>query len=335
MARHTLRVLWLTCPALLGTGLAPAARAEAPVHVPTCALFLDFGARWVGLDEAVAAEVLGLPLYALTDADIDLVAKGLQACLAKADTPEAKAVLEEDMKHMSSLTAARNRVRRAFADFQAAKKQAQPKLEQLAARIDDLPPTPRSRGAVDDAEATVSAIFFELEQKRLRAQVKQPLADDDPAYARAVAAIARKHEAYAEQARQEVLGMAQGALDQHGAEVARLDFPPAALDATIILQNIDAGRPVRWLTLRQWAALVFGNPENTALKVARGETGAPADIKIEVVRPGYSRAEFAFRQDGHDLLLVQSGVDGRLGDIDTLDKRREANDLLLAVVQQR
>lgn len=323
-----------TCLAL-GAGLASAARAESAVRVPTCALFLDFGTRWIGLDEAAAAEVLGVPLYALTDADIDLVAKGLQACLAKADTPDAKAVLEEDMKHMSSLTSARNRVRRAFADFEAAKNKAQSKLEQIAARIDGLPPTPRNRSAVNDAEATVSAIFFELEQKRRRAQVKRPLADDYPAYAAALAALGRKHEAYAEQARQEVLGAAQGALERHRAEVARLDLPPEALDATIILQDIDAGRPVRWLTLRQWAALVLDNAENTALTVGPRGVGEPAAITAEVVRPGYSTAEFAFRQDGGDLLLVQSGVDGHLGEIDTPQQRREANDQLLAVVRQR
>ena len=122
MARRALGVLPLICLAIT----AGTARADAAVQVPSCAMFLDFGERWIGLDEATAAEVLGVPLYALTDADIDLVAKGLQACLAKADTPEAKAVLQEDMKHMSSLTAARNRVRRAFADYEAAKKKSSP-----------------------------------------------------------------------------------------------------------------------------------------------------------------------------------------------------------------
>lgn len=328
MARRALGVLPLICLAIT----AGTARADAAVQVPSCAMFLDFGERWIGLDEATAAEVLGVPLYALTDADIDLVAKGLQACLAKADTPEAKAVLQEDMKHMSSLTAARNRVRRAFADYEAAKKKEQPKLEQIAARLDGLAPTPRNHSAVDDFEATLSAIFFELEQKRLRSQVKQPLSEDYPAYAAALAALGRKREAYAEQARQELLGAAQDALQRHSADLARLGLPPEALDTTIVLQDIAAGRSVRWLTLRQWAVLVLDNPENTAVKVGHGEAAA---FTVEVVRPGYGTAEFAFRQDGHDLLLARSGVDGHLDAIDTPPKRREANDLLLAVVRQR
>jgi len=155
MERSAVRVLLLASLAL-GACLPDAARAA--VRVPSCAQFIDFGARWVGIDEEVAAQVLGVPLYALSDADIDLIAKSLQRCLDAAGTPEERALLKEDVKHMPSLKAARDRVRRAFADFETAKKKAQLKLEQIAARLDGLPPTPRSRGAVDDAEGLADAV---------------------------------------------------------------------------------------------------------------------------------------------------------------------------------
>lgn len=325
-------VLLLTGLAL-GSGPPDAASAASAVRVPSCAQFIDFGARWVGIDEAVAAQVLDVPLYALTDADIELIAKSLRRCLAAAGTPEEAALLKEDMKHLPSLKAARDRVRRAFADFAAAKKRAQQRLEQIAARIDSLPPTPRNRGAVDDAEATVSAIFFELEQKRLRAQVKQPLTESYPPYAMATAALARKRQVYAEQMQTQLVSQAQEAFDRHHAEFDRLDLPAEAQDATILLEDIDAGKSVRWLTLRQWAALVLDNSENSAVLLRRNRAGDASSFAIEVVRPGYGAAEFGFRQDGRDLLVAQCGVDGMLGDIDTPDQRREANSLLLAVAK--
>jgi len=334
MRRSAVRVLPLTSLAL-SIWLPSAAGAAPAVRVPTCAQFVDFGARWVGIDEVAAAQVLGVPLYALTDADIDVLANSLQDCLAAADTPEAAALLREDIKHIPSLKAARERVRRAFADFEAAKRKAQPRLEQIAARLDSLPSTPRYRGAVGDAEATISAIFFELDQKRLRAQVKQPLTESYPPYAAAMAALARKHQLYAEQEQKQLLSQAQDALLRHGTEFDGLGLPAEALDATIILEDVDGGKSVRWLTLRQWAALVLDNTENSAVTVEPRDRAGAAAFAVKVVRPGYGTAEFGFRQDGRDLVLVESGSDGRLADIEAADKRREANDLLLAVVKQR
>jgi hypothetical protein len=336
MARHALLFVafLFAASAWLAFAAAIPASADSALRIPSCALFLDLGERWIGIDETAAAEVLGIPLYALTDDDIDRIAKSLQACASAAETPDAKAVLTAGAKQIPSLRAARNRVRHAFADYEAAKKRAQPKLEQIATRLDGIAPTPRNRSAVDDSEATMSAIFFELEQRRQRAQVKAPLSEDYPPYAVALAALARKHEAYAEQARQELLGLAQDALQRHHDDVSRLGLPAEALDAAIVLQAIDAGRTVRWLTLRQWAALVLDNPENTTVNIGHGN-GTTTGFTVEVVRPGYDTAEFAFRQDGQDLLLAESGVDGHLAGIDTPPKQREANDLLLAVVHWR
>ena len=311
------------------------AGAQTAVRVPSCAQFIDFGARWIGIDEEVAAQVLGVPLYALTDADIDRIGQTLQACLTAADTPETQALLREDVRHLPSLKAARNRVRNALADFDAAKKKAQPKLEQIAARIDAMPASPRSRGAVGDAEATVSAIFFELEQKRIRAQVKETLTESYRPYATAMAAIGRKHQAYAEQSKQQLLTQADAAFEHRHAAFDALALPGEALDASIILQDIDAGDSVRWLTLRQWALLILDNAENTDVKVDHHPEGGGASFAVEVVRPGYSTADFSFRQDGRDLLLVQCGIDGKLADIGAADKRREANDLLIAVARHR
>jgi hypothetical protein len=330
---------WSAVRVLLLTGLALIAclpGAAAAVRVPSCAQFIDFGSRWIGIDEEAAARVLATPLYELSDADIDLITKGLQTCLDAASSPQDKALLTEDVKHIPSLKAARDRVRRALKDYAAAKKKAQPRLEQIAARLDGLPTTPRNRGAVDDAEATVSAIFFELEQKRIRAQVKEPLAQDYPPYGTALSALARKHQAYGEQTQRALISQAQDAFERHHPEFDRLDFPADVQDATIILDDIDAGNAVRWLTLRQWAALVLDNAENSSVTMVRRERASDAwSFAIEVVRPGYGTAEFSFRQDGRDLLLAQSGTDGHLSDIDTPDKRRDANSLLLAVAKQQ
>jgi hypothetical protein len=330
--------IWWTlrCAAVLLalSGAAVAETATAELHIPTCAQFLDIGQKWVGLDEAVAAEVLGLPLYKLSDDDIDRIDKSLRDCAHDAGSGDEKATFEEDRKQVPVLRAARNRVRRAFADFTSAKKNSQRKLEEIAAKLDALPASPASRGAVDDAQATVSAIFFELDQKRMRAQVKEPLVEDFPAYSEAMAALARKRRAYIVQEQNELVTNAAEALEQHRAEFERLSLPTQAQDAAIILQEIDAGRDVRWLTLRQWAALLLSNPENTSVKAEQQRpAGDPPILAFEIVRPGYSTAEFGFRLQGHDLLLVESGTDGDLDPIGSSKQRQEANSLLLDVVE--
>ena len=327
--------IWSTlrCAAVLLALSGTATAATAELHVPTCAQFLDIGQKWVGLDEAVAAEVLGLPLYELSDADIDRIDKTLRDCAHAAGSGDEKATFEDDRKQVPVLRAARDRVRRAFADFTSAKKSSQRKLEDIAAKLNALPDSPASRGAVDDAQATVSAIFFELNQKRVRAQVKEPLAEDFPAYSDAMAALARKRRAYIAQEQTQLETNAAEALEQHRTEFERLSLPAEPQDAAIILQEIDAGKDVRWLTLRQWAALLLSNPENTSVKAQQQRpAGDPPILAFEIVRPGYSTAEFGFRLQGRDLLLVESGTDGHLGPIGTSNQRQEANSLLLAVV---
>ncbi len=316
------------------SGISPAEAATAEVHVPTCTQFLEFGKKWVGLDETVAAEVLGLPLYQLSDADIDRIDKSLRDCARNAGSGDEKAAFEEDRKQVPVLRAARDRVRRAFADFTSAKKSSQRKLEEIAAKLDALPATSASRSAVDDAQATVSAIFFELNQKRLRAQVKEPLVEDFPAYSQAMAALGRKRLAYIAQEQNQLETNAAEALEEHRSEFERLALPTEAQEATIILQEINAGKDVRWLTLREWAALVLSNRENTSVKAQQQRpAGDPPILAFEIVRPGYSTAEFGFRLQGRDLLLIESGTDGHLAPIGTSNQRQEANSLLLAVVE--
>jgi hypothetical protein len=305
----------------------------AGMTVPTCAQIADFGRAWVGLDEERLSQGLGLPLYQVTDSDLDLIKQTMQRCLEASDKAEEKTVLAQEIKGIGSLRSARDRVRHAYAVFQTAMKKARPKLEQIATKIDALPATPASRTAVDDAEATVSATFFELEQKRERAQVREALTEGFPAYAAAVAALARKRQAYAEAARKELVADAQDAYEKHRTEVDRLALPAAAQDATIILEGIDAGSDVRWLTLRQWAALVLGNSQVGSLAVAAGAADTSI-IELKVVRAGYSAAAFAFRQDGRDLRLVLASADGR-SDKPTADDRRRANRLLIEVARAR
>jgi murein DD-endopeptidase MepM/ murein hydrolase activator NlpD len=321
---------------LLALSTLPVQEAAAELRVPSCAEFVDFGQKWVGLDERVAAETLGLPLYALTDADIALLAKSLRDCASATQNADERKLLQEDLQQIPVLRAARDRVQRALADFTAAKAKSERRLQQIAAQLDSSDASPASRSAVEDAEATVSAIAFELEQKRLRAQVARPLAEDDPAYGAALAALGRKHRAYAAQAQAQLVTDAAAALARHRGEFDRLALPPEAQGATIILQGIDAGSDVRWLTLRQWAALLLSNAGNTSVTVRHGLPGGdPSLLEIEVVRPGYSTAEFGFRLAGGNLLLVRSGVDGHLDGIDTPARRDEANRVLLAVVREQ
>lgn len=320
---------------LLALCIMPVPDAAAELRVPTCAQFVGFGEKWVGLDEVVAAKTLGLPLYALTDDDIAQIDKTLRDCVNAAKTPDEKALLKEDLRQVPVLRTARNRVRRAFDDFTGAKEKSQRKLQQIADDLDGLPASPESRAAVADAEATVSALSFELDQRRRQAQVEQPLAENYPAYAAALAALGRKHRAYAAQAQAQLATDAAQALVAHRAEFDRLALPADAQGAPIILQGIDRGKDVRWLTLRQWAALLLSNGGNTSVTVRHGVPGGdPAILAIEVVRPGYSTAEFGFRLEGNDLLLVRGGIDGRLVDLDTPIRREEANRLLLAVVRE-
>ena len=302
------------------------------IRVPSCAQFVEFGRTWVGLDEERLAQGLGIPLYELTDGDIDLIAQAMRSCALSAASPEAKAILGDELKHIASLRAARDRVRRAYAAFESAKKRAGAKLEQIASRLDALPPSPQSRIAVDDAAATVSAIFFELEQKRVRAQVKQSLTENFPPYGDAAAALQRKRSAYAVEAQNQLTADAEDAFEKHHAEFERLDLPADAQDASIILAGIDRGKDVRWLTLRQWVSLALDNAENTSVTAA---SPAADTVEINVVRPGYSSAVFAFRQDGRDLRLVRAGTDSRSSEIETPDQRREANRLLIEVARAR
>jgi hypothetical protein len=305
----------------------------AGMTVPTCAQIADFGRAWVGLDEERLSQGLGLPLYEVTDGDLDLIKQTMQRCMEASNKAEEKAVLAQEIKGIGSVRAARDRVRRAYAVFETAMKKARPKLEQIATKIDALPATPASRTAVDDAEATVSAAFFELEQKRIRAQVREALTESFPPYAAAVAALVRKRQAYAEAARKELVADAQDAYEKHRAEFDRLGLPAATQDATIILEGIDAGSDVRWLTLRQWAALVLGNPQVGSVTVAAGAVDASI-IEFSVIRPGYSAAAFTFRQDGRDLRLILVAADGRPGSA-TADDRRKANRLLIDVAKAR
>jgi len=320
---------------LLLPGAAPA-DAAADLHIPNCAQYVAFGEKWVGMDEAMAAEVLGRPLYQLTDDDIARIDKSLHDCIRAAHSDDERTLLRQDLKQVPVLRAERNRVRRAYADFVSAKQKAQVRLEQIADRLDKLPASPNSRAAVDDAQATVSAIFFELEQKRVRAQVNEPLAADYPAYAKAMGALARKRQAFAAQARSELATEADEALEHHRAEFDRLALSTAEQDATIILEGIAGGKDIGWLTLRQWVALVLGSPENTTLTISRRDGGDHGDLlAVEILRPGYSAAEFGLRRSGSVFRLVECGTDGHLATISSADARQEANSLLIAVARGR
>ncbi len=327
---------YILCMVLLLLLGPPRADAAADLHIPSCAQYVAFGQKWVGLDESKAAEVLGRPLYQLTDEGNARIDKSLHDCIRAGQSDDERSLLRQDLKQVPGLRAEGNRVRRAYADFVSAKQKAQARLQQLADKLDALPASPTGRAAVDDAQATVSAIFFELEQKRIRAQVKQPLAADYPAYSKAMAALARKRQAFAIQAKRELATQAERALERHRAEFDRLALSAAEQEATLIPEGIAGGKDVEWLTLRQWVALVLGNPENTALRISRRE-GTDRDdlLAMEILRPGYSAAEFGFRRSGSEFRLVECGTDGHLAAIGRPDERQEANGLLIAVARGR
>jgi hypothetical protein len=326
----------LSQSAWLALALAPSlclpARA-ADVHVPTCEEFIGIGRYWVGIDQDRAARLFGVPLRDLADRDIDLIGAALRQCLAAASSSDDKTLLTDDVRQVRSLRVARDRARRSYSDFEAAEKRQRPKLERLAATLDALPPNASSRGAVADAAATISAIFFELEQKRVTAQDPTPLIDGYPAYRDAMAALARKDQAYAEEARKELLAKAGDAYEHHRDQFERLKLPADAEDATIILRGINAGTDVRWLTLRDWLSLALANPQVTSVAIIPG--ASDAEFTVDIVRPGYGSADFALRQDGRDLQLVRYGQDGRMRETNTPDDRRKANGLLISVVKDR
>jgi len=148
-----------------------------------------------------------------------------------------------------------------------------------------------------------------------------------------MAALMRKDEAYAEEARKELLARAEDAFERHRAEFDRLALPLDAQDSAIILQGIGAAaaKSVRWLTLRQWISLVLDNHATSAVNVSPG--AADGNFVVEVARPGYGNVEFRFHEDGRDLLLSDIGEDGRLAEIGTPEVRRRANRLLLEVAR--
>jgi hypothetical protein len=309
--------------------------ARAQLRVPDCETFVDIGRRWVGIDEERAAQVLGVPLHDLSNDDIDQIRDALRRCLAAATVKDDKLLLQQDLKQIPALRAARDQVRRAFLDFEKAKKEAKPRLERIAATLDASPANAENRSALSEAEANVSAIFFELEQKRLRAQASAPLIDSYPPYRDAMAALARKEDAYGEEARKQLIAHAQEAFERRRGQFDQLNLPADAQDATIILEGIgvNGAKSVRWLTLRQWASLVLDNLASSGAAIVPSSPGS--DFTIEVLRPGYGPAEFGFHRDGRDLLLVRVGRDGQLSDIKTLEDRRGANRLLLEVVRSR
>ena len=322
--------------ALLGTVelvALPGAAAQDALSVPSCELFLQIGRRWVGIDQERATQVLKVPLSELTNDGIERIRQALERCLKAAQSQDDKLLLEQDLKQIPDLRRARDRARRAMDDFAAAKRAARPKLERIATSLDAIAATPANRTTFNDAEANLSATFFELEQKRLYAQVKTPLVEDFPPYREAMAALMRKDEAYAEEARKELLARAEDAFERHRDQFDRLALPLDAQDSAIILQGIGptAAKSVRWLTLRQWMSLVLDNRATSAVNVSLGTT--ERTFVVEVVRAGYGNAEFRFHEEGRDLLLSDIGEDGRLADITTPEERRRANRLLLEVAR--
>lgn len=333
MGETPLRAVVRGALALLALPLCSAVASADDLHVPTCQQFIELGRNWVGIDQDRAARSLGLPLRDLTNRDIDRLSGAIRQCLAAATSTDEKTLLTDDLRQVPSLRSARDRARKSYADFVAAEKKQRPKLEHLATTLDALPPSPSSRSAVADAAATISAIFFELEQKRVSAQDATALMDGYPPYRDAMAALARKDQAYAEEARKELLAKAGDAYERHRDQFDRLDFPGGTEDATIVLRGINAGTDVRWLTLREWGALALANPQVSSVKVRPGSSDA--EFTVEIMRPGYGAAAFTLRQDGRDLQVVRFGQDGRMRDTETQEDRRKANGLLIAVVKDR
>jgi hypothetical protein len=310
----------------------PGSSASADgVNIPTCKQIVEFGRNWVGFDQNRASRDLGVPLYQLTNSEIDRIAQAARDCLAAATNAEDKAILTDVLKQKGALTAARDRLRKVFSVFETAKKTATPKLAQITAKLDALRGAPADRSAVDDAQAAISGIFFELDDKRKAAQVREPLTESFKPYMDALAAVARKRQALAESARLALVAQAEEAFGAHRAEFERLNVPAVAQDATIILEGADAGSDVRWLTLRQWAALVLKVSGDGSLSLTKSDD--PQLIELKLVRQGYGDVVFDFRQDGRDLRLARTRIDGVLHEIVTPDDRQQAVSQLVAVAK--
>jgi hypothetical protein len=224
-------LLWSNRVARIGlaVGIAlaisgPPARADR-VNVPSCTQFVEFGRSWIGLDEDRVSRALGLPLYQLTNGDIDLIGQAIRSCLAAATKADDREILTDGLKRIGSLTTARDRVRNAFSVFESAKKKAAPKLDQITAKLDALQAIPANRAAVDEAQAAISGIFFDLEEKRNRAQVRELLTESFKPYMNALNALARKRRGFAESARLALVAAAEDAFGTHRAEFERLKVP--------------------------------------------------------------------------------------------------------------
>lgn len=309
--------------------------AAERVKIPTCEQFAAFGRNWVGLDEDRASRDLGLPLYELTNADIDLISQAIRRCQAAAATPPDKAVFADLLTHVRSLTAARDRVVRAFSDFEAAKKKAAPKFQAITAKLKSLQATPANRAAVDDAQAEISRLYFGLEEKRNHAQVRETLAESFKPYADTLGALARKRQELAESARLALIAAAEEAVGARRAEFEHLNVPEVSQDATIILEGADVGADVRWLTLRQWASFVLKNTGVDSLSVMRDADADPRLVAFKIVRPGYGDVIVTFQQDGRELHVVRTEVDGVVRKIATPADREQTIALLISVAKPR
>jgi hypothetical protein len=313
----------------------PSARADR-VNVPTCRQFIDYGRKWVGHDVDFVSRALGLPLYQLTNDDIDDIGQAMKRCLAVATTSDDKAILTDELKRKGSLTAMRDRVRRAFAAFESAKKQATPKLQEITAELDSLKGSSGDRAAFVPLQATISGIYFHLDEKRKTAQVSEPLGESFKPYMDAVDALARKRRSLDETARSALVAAAEEAFATYRAEFERLDVPEVSQDAAIVLEGADAGADIRWLTLRQWASLVLKNAGAKSFSQMRGDdSAAPALVAFKLVRSGYSDVIFTFHQDGRDLRLVRTRVGSALHEVVTPDDRQQAISLLISVAKSR
>jgi hypothetical protein len=61
----------------------------------------------------------------------------------------------------------------------------------------------------------------------------------------------------------------------------------------------------------------------------------PHLVELKIVRQGYGDVIFAFRQDGRDLRLVRTRIDGELHDVVTPADRQQALSQLVAVAKSR
>ena len=122
------------------------------------------------------------------------------------------------------------------------------------------------------------------------------------------------------------------ALDKTAAEIKSLGLNTGDLDAAIIL-TIDI-QPERWLSLRQWLALLLykGNNKITASQAGLDDTDL-FSLRVEIKQPNNPQQTFFLKREDADIFVVGYKVLGQGGMAQTPADRRALSAMVLQAAE--